>query len=46
MTDTIQGDIQGLEPGQLVELFEIDSQAISGDVLRFHGYTQIGPLFW
>lgn len=39
MTDTITGDVQTLEPGALVELFEVDSTAISGDILRFHGYT-------
>lgn len=43
---TIKGDIQTLEPGALVELFEIDATDISGDVLRFHGYTQLGVIYW
>lgn len=43
---TIKGDIQQLEPGTLVELFEVDATAISGDVLRFHGYTQLGSMWW
>lgn len=42
----INYDIQTLEPGQLVELFELDATAQGGDVLRFHGHTQIGPIWW
>jgi lambda family phage minor tail protein L len=29
-----------------VELFEIDATEISGDMLRFHGYTQLGHIYW
>ncbi len=43
---TIYADIQTLEPGALVELFEVDATALGADVLRFHGYTQVGPIFW
>lgn len=43
---TIKGDVQALEPGALVELFEIDATDISGDVLRFHGYLQLGKMYW
>jgi lambda family phage minor tail protein L len=43
---TLRGDIQTLEPGAKVELFELDATAISGDVLRFHGYTQVGVIYW
>jgi len=42
----IYADIQRLEPGELVELFELDATAISGDVLRFHGYQQVGSIWW
>jgi lambda family phage minor tail protein L len=47
---TIYADIQTLAPGAWVELFEIDARAItgggSGDILRFHGYTRMGQIFW
>jgi len=42
----ITADIQGLEPGALVQLFELDATEIGGDHLRFHGYPQAGPIFW
>lgn len=34
---TIEADIQKLEPGALIELFELDMTSLSGDILRFHG---------
>lgn len=47
---TITNDVQKLAPGQMVELFELDARSItgggSGDVLRFHAYTQQGPIVW
>ncbi len=42
----IYADVQQLEPGALVDLFEIDMTAIGGDVRRVHGYTQVGPITW
>lgn len=39
-------DVQTLEPGALVELLELDATAIGGDLLRFHGYTQIASIWW
>jgi len=42
----IYSDIQKLEPGAMVELFELDATGINGDVLRFHGYNQIGKIWW
>ncbi|KVD71784.1 phage tail protein [Burkholderia ubonensis] len=42
----ITGDIQSLEPGRLVELFEVDCTAIGGDMLRFHGHLQSASIFW
>jgi lambda family phage minor tail protein L len=42
----INADIQKLEPGALVELFELDASGIGGEILRFHGYMQVGPIFW
>lgn len=43
---SIQAEIQKLEPGKWVELFELDATPIGGDILRFHGYTQVGPIWW
>ena len=43
---TIYADVQSLEPGEHVELFELDATAIGGDLLRFHGYTKVGPIYW
>lgn len=42
----INYDIQTLEPGALIELFELDATGIGGDILRFHGHTQVGPIWW
>jgi lambda family phage minor tail protein L len=42
----ITADIQTLEPGGQVKLFELDATEISGDMLRFHGYQQLGPIWW
>jgi lambda family phage minor tail protein L len=35
---TLFGDVQLLEPGALIELFEFDATGIGGGFLRFHGY--------
>jgi len=43
----ITADIQGLEPGARVELFELDASMIAGGgLLRFHGYQQAGTIWW
>ncbi|OAI63579.1 tail protein [Ralstonia solanacearum] len=42
----ITADIQRLEPGALVELFELDATAVGGDMRRFHGYAQVGSIWW
>ncbi|USE81162.1 phage minor tail protein L [Cupriavidus gilardii] len=42
----INYDIQTLEPGERVELFELDATGIGGDLLRFHGHTHVGPIWW
>lgn len=36
---TIAEDIQKLTPGNLVTLYELDTTAIGGDVMRFHGHN-------
>lgn len=44
---TLLSDIQGLEPGSQIELFELDASGIiGGDVLRFHGYPTEEPIIW
>lgn len=44
---TITADIQGLEPGARVELFELDATMITGgSLLRFHGYQLAGSIWW
>lgn len=43
---TIAADIQSLEPGFLIELFEVDCTGIGGDMLRFHGHLQSTSIFW
>jgi lambda family phage minor tail protein L len=47
---TFTADIQTLAPGAEVILFELDARAITGggagDILRFHGYTSSGSIFW
>ncbi len=43
----ITADIQGLEPGARVELFELDATMIAGgSLLRFHGYEQVTTIWW
>ena len=43
----ITADIQGLEPGARVELFELDATIITGGaLLRFHGYEKAGSIWW
>lgn len=43
---TVSEDVQKLEPGALVELFELDASEIGGDVLLFHANTTQGLIFW
>ena len=42
----IESEIQSLEPGNRVALFELDSTSIGGDILLFHPHLQSGPIFW
>lgn len=43
---TIAGDVQTLEPGALIELFELDAAVIGGQVAYFHGHRQAAPIVW
>ncbi|MGN5354325.1 phage minor tail protein L [Ralstonia sp. L16] len=42
----ITADIQLLEPSAEIQLFELDASALTGDILRFHGYTQSASIWW
>lgn len=42
----INADIQTLEPGGLVQLFELDATAIGAEVYRFHGYQRTESIWW
>ncbi|SSW68523.1 phage minor tail protein L [Achromobacter agilis] len=42
----INADVQKLEVGSVVELFELDASNIGGIVQRFHGYNQSSPIWW
>lgn len=46
MTDKLAYDAQTLEPGALVELLELDASILGGEIDRFHGYTQVGSIWW
>lgn len=46
MAESIFEDIQKLEVGLYVELFELNLAPLGGDVYYFHGYTQVGPIYW
>lgn len=42
----LRADVEGLEPGGRVTLYELDATAIGGELYRFHGYAQSGPIWW
>lgn len=42
----ITSDVQKLEVGELVELFEVDATGIGAEHYRFHGYGSEGEILW
>lgn len=42
----ISTDVQKLEVGAEIRLFELDATGIGGTLQRFHGYAQVGPIWW
>lgn len=44
----VESDIQKLDPGAIVELFELDASNIGGDINRFHAGTNelVTPVVW
>lgn len=45
MTELINQDVQGLEPGALIELFELDATEIGGGIVRFQGKSD-NDIIW
>lgn len=43
---SIKTDVQKLEPGRFVELFELDATGIGGEIVRFHKHLQVGDIWW
>lgn len=43
---TFLADVQKLEPGAKILLFEVDATPIGGDVARFHAHTKNGSIIW
>lgn len=39
-------DIQKLEPGNLIRLFELDATRLGATLWRFHGHAQEGDIIW
>lgn len=43
---SMSADVQKLEPGSDVRLYEVDTTALGGRLFRFHGHMQAGPIIW
>lgn len=43
---SINTDVQKLEPGSVIRLFELNATEIGGEVHRFHGHMQEGVIWW
>ena len=46
MPEKLYAQVQRLDIGELVDLFEIDLTPFGGERLLFHGYMQVGPIFF
>ena len=42
----INSDIQSLEPGNRIALFELDASSLGADQLFFHAHEQSEPIYW
>lgn len=42
----ITEDIQRLEVGEIIELFEVDATVLGGEIYRFHGYATENVITW
>ena len=45
-TMSMSTDVQLLEPGDAVRLYEVDATHLGGEVMRFHGHLQQGTIIW
>ncbi|MFT0866053.1 phage minor tail protein L [Pseudomonas sp. CAM1A] len=43
---TFETDIQKLEPGNQIRLYEVDATRLGGNLMRFHGHAQEGDIIW
>lgn len=46
MASKIYAHVQQLDLGELFDLYVLDCSEFGGEVLRFHGYAQLGPIIW
>lgn len=46
MAQQIYAEVQRLDLEELVDLFKLDCTSFGGEVMRFHGYKQIGNIIW
>lgn len=42
----ITEDVQKLEVGEIIELFEVDATTLGGEIYRFHGYASESVITW
>ncbi|MFJ3259647.1 phage minor tail protein L [Pseudomonas sp. NPDC086581] len=43
---TLKADVQRLQPGDQIVLYELDGEAIGAGTPRFHPHLQEGPIWW
>ena len=43
---TVTADVQTLEPGPRIILYDLDAQALGGDLVHFHAHQQSSSIWW
>lgn len=43
---SISQDVQKLEPGSVIETFELDLTTLGGSIMRFHRHLESGSIWW
>jgi len=46
MAHQIYAEVQKLDLEGLVDLYKLDCTDFGGEIMRFHGYEQLGPIYW
>lgn len=46
MAKQIYAEVQKLDLEELVDLYKLDCTSFGGEILRFHGYEQLGSITW